>query len=201
MKNRHGIHVLKWKHTGRIPVLLFLSGCFLCGSIAGCIWADSVAGSGGAALATYINTYLTALREGMTGAGSLWATVWETARWPLIIVILAFTAPGILAIPVLFVVRGFLLSFSVACFIRVLGSTGAILAFLLFGISGALSLPVLFVLGMQGIAASRQLCLRLIGARQKTGEVYGREYFARCGLSAVLLSICVCLEQSVIPIY
>lgn len=199
MKKRRKLRVLHFRQGGRTPALFCLSACFLCGIIAGCIWADSVTGSGGTSLAEYINGYLGALREGTVDRSGVLAAVWETARWPLITVVLAFTALGLIAIPVLFVVRGFLLSFSVACFIRILGSTGAILAFLLFGVTGALCLPVLFILGLQGVEASRLLCLRLMGIQRTGGVIYGKEYLLRCGLCAAILCISICLEQAVVP--
>jgi len=199
MKRGRRVRVFNLKDRGRIPALIVLSGCFLCGIFAGCLWADSVTERGGAVLSEYINGYLTVLRGGTAGNGSLLATLWELFRWPLLTVAFAFTAVGLIAIPVIFLLRGFLLSFSIACLIRVLGSTGAILAFFLFGISGVLSLPVLFILGIQGITACRQLCLRLMGTRQNTEPIYGNEYLIRCGFCAVILCICVCLEQFLLP--
>ena len=41
-------------------------------------------------------------------------SVWETIRWPLLVFGLGFTTLGLLGIPLVFSVRGFLLAFSIA---------------------------------------------------------------------------------------
>ena len=198
MRSRRRRRTFPLKYQRRVSALLFLSCCFLLGGLSGCFWANSLSDNGSIALWEYVNSYLTVLREGTVETGDLLKTSWELFRWPVLTILFAFTAPGLVVIPILFLLRGFLLSFSIACFVRVLGSSGAILAFFLFGISGSLSLPVLFVLGNQGMEACRKLCLRLLGSKPPK-SIYGNEYFIRCGLCAAVLCICVCLEQSVVP--
>jgi len=200
MKGRRGVRVFNLKYRGRMFALLFLSGCFLCGILAGCFWADSVTESGGAALSEYVTGYLAVLQEEGAKGGSLFTTFWDLFRWPVVTVLAAFTVPGLIVIPAIFLVRGFLLSFATACFVRVLGSTGIIWAFVLFGVSGMLSLPVLFILGTQGVVSCRQLCLRLMGVRSGKERIFGNEYMIRCGLCMVLLLICIFLEQFIVPV-
>ena len=199
MKGRRSVRFFNLKCRSRMPALLFLSGCFFCGVLAGCLWADSVAESGGAALSEYISCYLAALQEGNVTTSSFGATLWDVFRWPLFTILAAFTVPGLVVIPAIFLLRGFLLSFSVACFVRVLGSAGILLALVLFGVSGVLSLPILFILGTYGVAACRKLCLRLLGTWPRTEAIYGNTYMIRCGLCMVLLCICVLGERLLVP--
>lgn len=199
MKRGRIVPVLDLPWAVWLPALVILSVSFLIGAIAGCLLAGGVAEAENGTLATYVEGYLAAARSGALTAPHLLSVLWETMRWPLLTVLLAFTALGVIGIPVLFAVRGFLLSFAVASFVRVLGGAGSILAFLLFGLTGLLTVPVLFVLGAQGFTACRILASRLVGERRRTGVPYGRGYFLRCGLCFGALAACVCLEQTVLP--
>lgn len=110
-------------------------------------------------------------------APALASLVWDTVRWPLLALLLGFTALGLLGLPLLFAVRGFLLAFSIASFVRLFGGAGCLLALLVFGVSGALSVPVLFVLGVQGLLAARVLAGRVWGDG-KNPPPYGKLYFS-----------------------
>lgn len=107
-------------------------------------------------------------------------------------------ALGLLGLPLLFAVRGFLLAFSIASFVRLFGGVGCLLALLVFGVSGALSVPVLFVLGVQGLLAARVLAGRVWGDG-KTPPPYGKLYFFRCGACAVALCVSLLLDCFVVP--
>lgn len=200
MKRRRVARVLDLPWAVWVPGLLVLGVCFLLGTVAGCLWAGGVAENGGETLAAYIEGYLSAARSGTLTVPSVFSVLYESFRWPVLTVLLAFTAAGVLGIPILFAVRGFLLSFAVASFVRVLGGAGSILAFLLFGLTGLMTVPVLFVLGTQGFTACCVLASRLLGERRKSVcVVYGRVYFLRCGLCAAALLFCVFLEQTIVP--
>lgn len=110
-------------------------------------------------------------------APALASLVWDTVRWPLLALLLGFTALGLLGLPLLFAVRGFLLAFSIASFVRLFGGAGCLLALLVFGVSGALSVPVLFVLGVQGLLAARVLAGRVWGMG-KTLRPMGNSIFS-----------------------
>lgn len=198
MKRRRVVRILDLPWAAWLPALVILSASFLLGCVVGCLVAGGVGAAEHGALASYVESYLSAARAGELSAPSFFSVVWETLRWPLLTVLLAFTALGLVGIPVLFAVRGFLLSFAVASFVRVLGGAGSILAFLLFGLSGLFTVPVLFVLGAQGLGACRVLAARLVGER-RTGPAYGRVYFLRCGVCGAVLVLSVCLEQTIVP--
>ena len=100
--------------------------------------------------------------------------------------------------PLVFVVRGFLLSFAIASFVRMLGSGGALLALAVFGVPGCVGIPALFVLGVQGWEASRALGSRFLGEGRR-GLPYGRSYFLRCAACAGALLVCAGLETTAVP--
>lgn len=181
-----------------LPGLALLSICFLAGMVAGCFWANGIAGEGNEALSAYIDGCLAGARVGELAVPDIFSVLIDILRWPVLTFLLAFTAAGIIGIPFLFLIRSFLLSFAVTSFVRVFGGTGIILAFALFGITGLFTVPVLFVLGTQGLTACFLLASRLRG-KKRSGILYGKQYFVRCGVCAAVLLLCVFCERIVIP--
>ena len=145
---------------GSVLILAAVSASFFLGGLAGCLLAGCVDGGGQESLAAYVEGFLRAAQAGEAAPPALAALVWETLRWPLLALLLGFTALGLLALPLLFAVRGFLLAFSIASFVRLFGGTGCLLALLVFGVGGAFSVPVLFVLGVQSFMTARTLAGR-----------------------------------------
>ena len=179
------------------PALAVLAVSFLLGALAGCLMSTFLSGDGLESLQSYLEAFLWEMDgaqrlEGPALAGQLWSVL----RWPLFALLLGFTALGVLGLPLLFAVRGFLLAYSIAAFVRAFGSAGCLLAFLVFGVGGAVSVPVLFVLGVQGLSAS----CRLSGRSPGEGSPYGRAYFVRCGGCAAALCVCVFLERFAVPV-
>lgn len=135
-------------------VLLVVSLAFLLGGIAGCLVAGAIPETAMVGITKSIRLFLTAVRaETLQGPGVL-ATVWSVLRWPILAMILSFFALGTIGIPVLFFVRGLLLSFCISALLAALGSGGMLLAVLLLGMGSLLTIPVFFVLGTQSFAAA-----------------------------------------------
>lgn len=183
---------------GLLPALMTVSIAFALGGLLGCFLAAQVGGGGNDSLTTYLQGYLASARAGGVTPPALWAVVWETLRWPLFTFFMSFTALGMLGIPVLFSIRGFLLSFAVSSFVRMFGGVGGVLAFFAFGMTGLIAVPALFVLGVQGFAAARELAGRFFG-ETKRSLPFGRAYFFRCGVCAAALACCVLLEYFAVP--
>ena len=195
---------------GSVLILAAVSACFFLGGLAGCLLAGCVDGGGQESLAAYVEGFLRAAQAGETAPPALAALVWDTLRWPLLALLLGFTALGLLALPLLFAVRGFLLAFSIASFVRLFGGTGCLLALLVFGVGGAFSVPVLvvlqggpggeeaFVLGVQSFMTARTLAGRVWG-ESKAAPLYGRAYWLRCGGCAAALCVCMLLDGFAVP--
>jgi hypothetical protein len=198
MGRRHIVKILDVPPGGIIPALVVLSAAFLLGGVVGCALAASVGGGGSESLTAYIQEYWAAVQAGLTEPPALLSVVWETVRWPGLAVLLGFTALGFVGIPVLFVVRGFLMSFTISSFIRMFGVAGGGMAFLLFGVTGLFALPTLFVLGVQGLSACYTLACQAVGDG-KRGCPYTGAYFLRCGLCAGVLAFCIVIEMAVVP--
>ena len=183
---------------GIAPALVILSVCLGAGGLTGCLLAARVGGAGETSLYAYLEAFLAAAQGGAVDIPALWSQVWDTLRWPLAALLLGFTALGVLGLPVLFAVRGFLLAFSIASCVRAFGGTGWLLACLVFGIGGALSLPVLFVLGVQSFLSARALAARVRGDG-KGRVLWGRDCLIRCAMCGGVLCVCILLERTAVP--
>ncbi|MCC8123731.1 MAG: hypothetical protein LIO58_09345 [Oscillospiraceae bacterium] len=183
---------------GVMPGLAVLSFCFLAGGLIGVIVAAKAGGDGGASLSAYLTGFMQAAGDGEMKSPPILSSLWELFRWPLLGCLLGFTAIGLIGIPVLFAARGFYLAFSIACFVRVFGQTGDLIAFLMFGITGLISVPVLFVLGTQSLHASMALAGRMV--RSERGAVhYDKAYWMRCIFCVFALCVCFLLEYLAVP--
>ncbi|SBW03680.1 conserved membrane hypothetical protein [uncultured Eubacteriales bacterium] len=184
---------------GGSSALAVTAAFFFLGGIAGCLLAASVGGSGSDSLASYIEGFWVVARSESVTRPDLLPLIWEVLRWPLFTVIFSFTALGLIGIPVLFSIRGFLLSFAIASFSRIFGGTGALMALVVFGVSGLFSIPALFALGVHGFAAARGLAGRALGEGKRFSP-FGRAYFLRCGVCAGAFCVCIVLEYLVVPV-
>ena len=181
-----------------MPALVILSACFLAGGLTGCLIAARVGGAGATSLTEYLEAFLRTAADGAVDIPGLWAQVWDTLRWPLLALLLGFTALGLPGLPVLFGIRGFLLAFSIASFVRAFGGAGWLLACLVFGVGGVLSLPALFVLGVQSFLSARALAARVRG-EGKGRVLWGRDCLMRCALCGGAVCVCILLERAVVP--
>lgn len=185
--------------SGGTAVLFILSVAFFVGCLAGCVLVNRVGGNGEVVLEEFLKDYLSAANAGELPRPNVLTLVWETIRWPLFIFLFSVTPLGLFAIPVLFLVRGFLLSFSIASFFRVLGASGLVMAFALFGVTGAFYVPVLFILGVQGFLVSGAMTGRLVGEGRKR-SLLDRIVLFRCGICVAVLCVCCILEYHLVPV-
>ena len=181
----------------RLP-LVVLTGCFLAGGLAGLLLSGRSGSAENAVLAELLRTFLENAAEQPPQAPPVPVLLWESVRWHMLVFVLGFTSLGLLFLPAVFAVRGFLLAFAIGAFVHLFGGAGAVLAMAVFGVTGAVSLPALFVLGVQGMGASRALASRFLGESRRTLP-YGRTYFLRCAVCAGALCVCMLLEATAVP--
>ena len=183
--------------SGNTAAILLVGVLFVLGGLGGCLAAGFVDGESGAALEEYLKAYL-ALAQGGTAQVSPGALLWDLVRFPLAVLLLGFTAVGVVCIPVVFGIRGFLFSFSVACFCRLFGWAGFVPAVFLFGVPALLWAPALFVLGMQGMAGSYDMLRRGRGDSCEPA-FFHCGYWRRCALCVLMLAVCGALEYLALP--
>lgn len=192
-------HMLDSSGLSRNSELFFLSMCFSIGITMGCLLASYLGENAQSHLSTYLDSYFTVLRDGKMILPSLFSTVWEFCRWPLLVFLFGFTVLGVIVLPLIFFVRGFLLSFSVAVFVRLFGSSGLLAALAIFGVSSFLVVPALFLLGIGALQTSKSFAGVFSRESKRNSPLYS-DYFMRAGSCALLLTAGVLLQNWVTPI-
>lgn len=178
-----------------LMAILFL--CFLGAGVAGCL-AVAGAGEGGvSSLSSYLHNYCRLVSGDAAVLPSVWSVAWELCRWPLLTFLLGFTALGAVAVPAVFCVRGFLLAYSVASFVRVFGPVGVLAAFAVFGMTALAAVPALFCVGLLSFQTSLRLAAGVLGGRQ--GGVISKERLIGLAPCAGMLVLAVFLQWSVMP--
>lgn len=190
----------KWKVdllSGQAAALSLLSVLFLVGSVFGCVTAGLIRDPSGALL-DYVRNCLEQLAQDDVTPRFV-SVLWETVRFPVVTVLLGFTALGVAGLPLLFAVRGFLLCYAVSVFYRISGLAGLVSGFVLFGFSAMIWMPVLFYLGVRGLLGSYGLFRRATGdGRYPLG--YDGKFLICCGACAAALCFCAMLECLAVPI-
>lgn len=178
--------------------LAALSACFLLGGALGAFFGGGMSQASAQELAAYLNAYLSLAGEGGV-AVEFGAVAWEQFRLWIAVILLGLTALGVVGIPVLFAVRGFLLAFSVAGLCRVFGAAGLGPGLCLFGLPAFLWAPVLFLAGSQCMNSAWVLLRRgLLDSREPLP--FTSAYWGRLGLCGAGLTLCVMLEYLAAPV-
>ena len=176
--------------------LLVLGAAFAVGGLLGSLMASLIAGAGTDGLMDYIQSFFSAAQKNYTTSPALLSLLWEQFRYPIAVLLLSFTALGTIAIPGLFAMRSFFLSFAISSFARMFGGDGVILSAVLFGLSGVISVPVLFALGTQGWENSRRLAghgEKIRHGREDKGFLHA--YFPRIASCVLWILLCVLVEH------
>ena len=161
---------------------------FLLGGLLGVFSCSGAAAGGTEELSAYIGAYVRTSLDGGAAAPGALPLLWENLKYPLSALILGLTALGVVGIPVLFFLRGFLAAFALTAFTAAYGATGVPLSFLLVGVSDLVSVPALFLIGGQSMTSSGQLLSCLTQGRRVNG-VFSPSYWLRagCALGAAAL--------------
>lgn len=187
------------EHRGGLFGSLFcLGGCFLLGGLLGCLSGCLSAGTGAKELEQYLHDYILLLRDDSI-AWSAASVLWNQGRWVLGCILLGLSGIGLVGVPALFGLRGFVLAFSISCFLRFLGWSGLVPAIFLFGLPAVVWAPGYFLLGAQGLVRSLQLFRRQLG--DLTAVPTGTRGYRSCILiNALLILVCAVLECSLLPV-
>lgn len=171
--------------------------CFLGAGLAGCLAVKLAGEDGVQTLDAYLRGYIEMLREGSAAQPALWSVIWELCRWPLLVLMLGLTALGAVGIPAVFCVRGFLLAYSIAAFVRVFGAEGVSCALVVFGMTALSSVPALFCVGALAFQSSLRLAAGVLEGRREAGVSPERLWgLIPCG---ALLALGVVLQYSLMP--
>ena len=180
---------IRRKHTaGEKSFFLFclclLTLSFLLGIVLGQVSARRTPDAVDAELNRYLKDYCSlGTAEGASGRIFLSALL-IYFRYPLIVFLLGFAAPGILLIPALTAVFGFFLSFSAACFADAFGNAGPLVTMAVFGLRATVTLPCYCLLAVPAFQNAVTLLAERISGR-------GRRILKSRGSAERWIRLCV----------
>ena len=181
----------------RSAALLALCAVFLLGSAIGCAAAGILGTQQKAVLLAELHACLsTSGRE--HDATQFFDVLWRLLGAPTAVILFGFSAFGVIAVPAAFFVRGFLSTYAISVFYRLLGAEGLLAGGILFVVSALFWLPAFLELGMQGLLGACALMRRLRGDFRAVLP-FNKVYFIRCGICAVALCVGAAAEYFIVP--
>ena len=195
----------KWARRSRVGPgqaltvqLLCLGVLFALGMLGGYLYAGYCANSSQLVLSDYLTGYCALYQQGAVEAVSLFTAVRLYFSYVLAAFLLGFLSIGVVALPVLSGLYGFLTMFAVSCFVRVYGRAGSLLAMAVFGPRVLFTVPCFLWVASYAWACSSALVTGRHGKRCAP-VTYDSAYFYRLFLCVVVLMIGICVERYVTP--
>ena len=177
---------------GRGP-LFFLCLFFLIGALLGSVFA--LLGGSHPQLALQLNSFFQSTAQHGAPDVSLWRTAWDALCWPLLLVLLSFGPPGVIGIPCVFFVRGFLLSYACSSFVAMYGLTGIGWNAVFFGVTSLILLPILICLGHWAFSC---VCRQCFSQESPRFALPSGSTLLCCG---ILLCLFLFLQGHILPMW
>ena len=181
-----------------LPQLFLLALCFLVGVLLGQFFAGRLPESVGTELEVYLERYFRIGHE--SSRKDIASVLLQYFRYPLIVIVLGFASVGAVLIPGMTLLIGFLLSFSVSCFVAVFGMQGVFLAAAAMGLRCLVTIPCYFLVAVPAWGRSAALAVLSFGRGQRVSTVvYGREWWSTVVLCLLVLLVGACLDLFCTP--
>ena len=179
---------------------LLLAFLFLAGALAGHLYAGSCGEETWTALGRYLDDYCRLYDAGGVET-SLASCVVMYFGYGLALFLFGFSAAGVVLIPALSGVFGFFTMYTVSCFVRCYGRSGAALAMGALIVRLVFTLPCFLVLAGAAWPLSMELFALSFGrGKRSTPVLYGSRYFLIVLLCAVILAVGVFCERLLTPV-
>lgn len=180
------------------PSLAIMIICILLGVAAGCVFT---ANSENGAIEGIIGEDIRALSESGTGDYSFLKTFFNLIKYPAASFFLAYSAFGIICIPLLSFFRGFVLSVSISSIISTFGKKGILTALSMFGIQTVISIPCLILITALSFDCSKLFAFAVLAPRgqvlaKKPNLLYFSLFFVFC---VILLLLAAVMDTALTP--
>lgn len=179
-------------------ILSLVSLLFLLGIGAGALLAYRADTGPDSGLRAFLMTYAGLLSDGTAVNTPVWRCFFNAFLFPALAVLSGLTLAGVVAIPLLLLIKGFLLSFVFTAFVSTFGVNGLWLALGELGIQCLLGVPCLIVLSVY----SAHMALHLLAMARGTargGPLFSRPLMARFAVCAVVLTACALADAFLSP--
>lgn len=180
--------------------LLLLAAAFLGGALGGHLYAGSCGEEIWESLAAYLGDYCRLFDAGGVDVTFLSCAVIYFG-YAAALLLLGFSAVGVVLIPALAGVFGFSTMYTVSCFVRCYGRTGAGLALGAMIVRLVFTLPCFFLLAGEAWPLSMELFSLSFGRGKRSSPVlYRSGYFLKFILCAAILALGIFCERALTPL-
>ena len=201
MRGRTVLRTIRWGDWD--PSLLrglLLALLFLAGALAGHLYAGACGVEARAALDQYLTDYCAVYDAGGVAVSMLSCVVMYFG-YAVLLFLFGFSSAGVVLIPALSGVFGFLTMYTVSCFVRCYGREGVLLAMGGLLVRLVFTLPCFLALANEAWPLSIELFLLSFGRGKRSSPVlYGSRYLLLAVLCAVVLAVGVCCERLLTPV-
>ena len=201
MRGRPLIRAIRWKAMD--PSLLralLLALFFLAGALAGHLCAVSWDVSAQDAMSGYLTDYCSLYDAGGVTI-SLGSCVALYFSYVTLAFLLGFASVGIVLIPFLSALFGFLTMYTISGFVCCFGRPGVVLAMGTLMVRLLFTLPCFFAMAGAAWPLSTELSMLSFGRGRRSSPVlYGSRYFLLFGLCVVVLTVGIFCERLLTPL-
>ena len=201
MRGRPFMRTIKWKPLD--PSLLralLLALFFLAGALAGHLCAVSWDVSAQNAMSGYLADYCSVYDTGGVTV-SLGSCIALYFSYVTLAFLLGFASVGIVLIPLVSGIFGFLTMYTISGFVCCFGRPGVVLAMGALAVRLLFTLPCFFAMAGAAWPLSTELSMLSFGHGRRSAPVlYGSRYFLIFGLCVVILAVGVSCERLLTPL-
>lgn len=179
---------------------LLLALFFLSGAMIGHLYAGAWGEEARQALEAYLTDYCAVYDAGGITV-PLVSCVAIYFGYVVLAFLLGFSSAGVVLIPALSGLFGFLTMYTISCFVRCYGRSGVFLAMGVLAVRLIFTLPCFLALAGEAWPLSIELFSLSFGRGKRSSPVlYGSRYFILFVLCAAILAVGVCCERLLTPI-
>lgn len=167
MAKRRRIRIWMFPKVGGEHGLLLLGGCFILGSLIGTLLVARFWSGGEASVSAYLSEWALGLEETHRQPFDWLTELFHHLRFPVAVLLFGFVPIGVGAIPILFCVRGVLISFTASAFLKLYAWRGMAATLLLYGPAELLGLFLQFVVGVHALRMAQERAFSTGGIRKR----------------------------------
>ena len=179
--------------------LLICGVLFLVGCIAGTFSSGFVNDTGqlDRILTEYISFYINDSPVNL----DFISAAFDAFKYPLAALFFGLSVLGVLLVPVLSAVRGFMLSYSISAIVRLLGGKGVWLALSVFGIRTLITIPCFFILNVYAYSCSSYIFRQSFSKNMKiTASPFNRRAVIVCVICLLVLFASALIDTYLSPL-
>ncbi len=178
--------------------LLICGAMFLCGCVIGTFSAGLV--GDGTKLNAILSDYIASYINGSVPSPDFITSVFDAFKYHLAAIFLGLSVLGVIFVPLLSAVRGFMLSYAVSAIVRLLGGKGVWLALSVFGIHTLLTIPCFFILCIYAYSSASYIFRQSFSRNMKlTASPFNSRMITVCGLCLLILLVTAVIDTYLTP--